>query len=113
MKFVERGATAIKLRMQIREHYQNPEPDPTFEYARAVRKAIGDGIDFWVDGNNGYTAARAIEVGKRLAEEVNIRFFEDRSATRTTGRWPRSLPGLDVPDHRRREGSTPAGSSVS
>jgi L-alanine-DL-glutamate epimerase-like enolase superfamily enzyme len=97
MKFVERGATAIKLRMQIREHYQNPEPDPTFAYARAVRKAIGDGVDFWVDGNNGYTAARAIEVGKRLTEEVNIRFFEDPISDQNHREMAQVVAGLDVP----------------
>ena len=96
-KFLERGATAIKLRMQIREHYQNPEPDPTFEYARAVRAAIGDKIDFWIDGNNGYTAARAIEVGKRLSGEVNIRFFEDPISDQNHREMAQVVAALDVP----------------
>ena len=96
-KFLARGATAIKLRMQIREHYQNPEPDPTFEYARAVRAAIGDKVDFWIDGNNGYTAARAIEVGKRLSGEVNIRFFEDPISDQNHREMAQVVAALDVP----------------
>jgi L-alanine-DL-glutamate epimerase-like enolase superfamily enzyme len=96
-KFLARGATAIKLRMQIREHYQNPEPDPTFEYARAVRAAIGDKVDFWIDGNNGYTAARAIEVGKRLSGEVNIRFFEDPTSDQNHREMAQVVAALDVP----------------
>jgi L-alanine-DL-glutamate epimerase-like enolase superfamily enzyme len=97
MKFLERGANAIKLRMQIREHFQNPEPDPTFEYARAVRKAIGDKVAFWVDGNNGYTAAHAIEVGKRLRDEVDIRYFEDPISDQNHREMAQVVAGLDVP----------------
>lgn len=97
VKFLERGANAIKLRMQIREHFQNPEPDPTFEYARAVRKAIGDDVAFWVDGNNGYSAAHAIEVGKRLRGEVNIRYFEDPISDQNHREMAQVVAGLDVP----------------
>jgi L-alanine-DL-glutamate epimerase-like enolase superfamily enzyme len=95
--FMERGCTAIKLRMQIREHYQNIEPDPTFDYARAVRKAIGDGTPFWIDANNGYTAARAIEVGKRLRGEFDIRYFEDPISDQNHLEMAQVVAGLDVP----------------
>jgi L-alanine-DL-glutamate epimerase-like enolase superfamily enzyme len=96
-KFLARGATAIKMRMQIREHYQNPEPDLTFEYARAVRAAIGDAVPFWVDANNGYSAAVAIEAGKRLRQEVNIKYFEDPISDQNHREMAQVVAALDVP----------------
>lgn len=76
-KFVERGYRAVKLRMQIRESRQNPDPDPTFEYVKAVREAIGPETELLVDINNGYTAERAIAVGLRLRDEFRVRYYED------------------------------------
>jgi L-alanine-DL-glutamate epimerase-like enolase superfamily enzyme len=76
-KFVERGYTAVKVRLQIRENRQNPEPDPTFDYVRAVRAAVGLKVELLVDINNGYTAQRAIETGLRLYEEFGVRYYED------------------------------------
>ncbi|MBL8228884.1 MAG: mandelate racemase/muconate lactonizing enzyme family protein [Bryobacterales bacterium] len=76
-KFVSRGYLAVKVRMQIRESRQNPEPDPTFEFVKAVREAIGPKTELLVDINNGYTAERAIAVGLRLRDEFGARYFED------------------------------------
>jgi L-alanine-DL-glutamate epimerase-like enolase superfamily enzyme len=75
--FVEQGYRCVKVRMQIREHYLNPEPDPTFGYVAAVRKAIGDQIELMVDANNGYSAQRAIQTGRKLYENWNVTYFED------------------------------------
>jgi len=75
--FVQQGFKCIKVRMQIREHYLNPDPDPTFAYVAAVRKAIGDDIVFMVDANNGYSAQRAIATGRKLFEKWNVTYFED------------------------------------
>lgn len=96
-KFVRQGFTAVKLRMQIRENNQNPEPDPTLVYARAVRKAIGPDIDFLVDLNNGYTAARAVEVGRRLREELNILFLEEPCSDQVHAETAAVVRALDVP----------------
>ena len=76
-KFVKDGFRVVKLRMQIREYRLNPDPDPTFDYVKAVKKAIGDDAELFVDINNGYSAGRAVQVGKRLYEEYGIRFFEE------------------------------------
>lgn len=97
VKFVERGFSAVKLRMQIRERNINPNPDPTMEYARAVRKAIGDKIEFWVDINNGYTAARAIEVGKRLRGEFNVSYYEEPVSTQNMHELAQVCAAMDVP----------------
>jgi L-alanine-DL-glutamate epimerase-like enolase superfamily enzyme len=96
-KLRDRGCTAFKLRMQIREHYQNIDPDPTFEYARAVREVIGKDTPFWIDANNGYTAARAIEVGKRLREEFGIAYFEDPISDQNHREMAQVVAALDVP----------------
>ncbi len=74
---VERGYKAVKIRIQIREHFLNLEPDPTFAYVAAVRKALGDDIVIMVDANNGYSAARAIQTGLKLYENWNVTYFED------------------------------------
>ena len=77
MAFVNQGYKCVKVRMQIREHYLNPDPDPTFDYIAAVRKAIGPDIVLMVDANNGYTAQRAIQTGRKLYEKYNVTYFED------------------------------------
>jgi L-alanine-DL-glutamate epimerase-like enolase superfamily enzyme len=67
----------VKVRIQIREHYLNPDPDPTFAYIAAVRQAIGPDIVLMVDANNGYSAQRAIATGRKLFEKYHVTYFED------------------------------------
>jgi len=76
VKLAERGFRTIKLRVQIRENNLNPNPDPTLRYARAIRKALPDNVDFFVDPNEGYTAQWAINVGRILKEELGMTYFE-------------------------------------
>ncbi len=75
--FVEQGYECVKVRMQIREHHLNPDPDPTFAYVAAVRQAVGDKVELMVDGNNGYSASRAILTGRKLHERWGVNYFED------------------------------------
>jgi galactonate dehydratase len=75
--FVEQGYKTIKARMQIRQLNIDPDPDPTFEIVREVRKAIGDDIELFVDFNNGYSPAKAITMGKKLYEHFNIAALEE------------------------------------
>jgi L-alanine-DL-glutamate epimerase-like enolase superfamily enzyme len=75
--FVEQGYECVKVRMQIREHHLNPDPDPTFAYVAAVRQAVGDKVELMVDGNNGYSASRAILTGRKLHETWGVNYFED------------------------------------
>lgn len=96
-KFVALGFTAVKVRLQIRELNLNPEPEIAFTYAKAVRDAVGDGVDLIVDANNGYTAARAIQVGRRLYEELNIRYFEDPVSDQTDAEMAQVVAALEVP----------------
>lgn len=96
-KFVAMGFTAVKCRLQIRELNLNPDPEIAFDYARAVREAVGDDIDLLIDVNNGYTANRAIDVGKRLREEFNVMYFEDPVSDQSDREMKQAIEGLDIP----------------
>ncbi len=71
------GFMGIKVRMGIREENVDPDPDPTFVTAAAVRRAIGDAVPLYVDANNGYRPARAVQMGKRLYEQLGVSVFEE------------------------------------
>jgi L-alanine-DL-glutamate epimerase-like enolase superfamily enzyme len=79
-EMVGEGFKAIKVRMAIREENADPADDPTLRTALAVRKAIGDGMPLYVDANNGYRPARAIEVGRALYEQAGVGVFEEPCA---------------------------------
>lgn len=82
-KFVAQGFKAVKVRIQIRELNLDPWPDYTLSYAKAVRERVGDDIGLLVDVNNGYSANRAIEIGRRLRDEYNVLFYEDPVSDQT------------------------------
>ncbi len=75
LKLVDFGFRVIKLRMQIREYNLDPIPDPTLKYYTAVRKALPDDVELFVDPNEGYTAARAIQIGKEL-QQMGMKYYE-------------------------------------
>lgn len=77
MAFVDQGYKTIKARMQLYDRGRNPEGNYTYECIKAIRKAIGDQVDLFVDFNNGYTAGKAIELGLRLYEEFNVKVIEE------------------------------------
>jgi L-alanine-DL-glutamate epimerase-like enolase superfamily enzyme len=77
MSFVNEGYKTIKARMQLYDRGRNPEGNQTYECIKAIRKAIGDNVDLFVDFNNGYTAGKAIELGLRLYEEFNVKVIEE------------------------------------
>ncbi|MGF1544447.1 MAG: mandelate racemase/muconate lactonizing enzyme family protein [Parvularculaceae bacterium] len=77
VKFVKRGFRTVKCRMQIREDHLNPTNDRTLEYVDAIEREIGSDAELFVDINNGYTAARAIEVGRVLQDKYGHRFYEE------------------------------------
>ncbi|MEO1247651.1 MAG: mandelate racemase/muconate lactonizing enzyme family protein [Pseudomonadota bacterium] len=77
VKLARRGMQTVKCRMQIRESALDPVPDRTVEYAAAIDKALPEGVEFFVDINNGYSAKRAIQIGTELHERFGMRFFEE------------------------------------
>lgn len=90
------GFKAIKVRMAIREENADPADDPTLPTARAVRKAIGDAIPLYVDANNGYRAARAIEVGRALHQELGVSVFEEPCAMHHYASMAQVSDALDI-----------------
>lgn len=95
--FVEQGYTTIKARMQIRELRINPENDDTFEIVKAVRNAVGDNIEIFVDYNNGYTPAKAITLTKKLYEHFNIAAIEEPVTYHDYHGLRQVVDGVDIP----------------
>ena len=95
--FVEKGYKAVKVRMQIRQLNINPDPDPSFDVIREVRKAIGDDITLFFDANNGYSPYRAIQVGRKLYEQHNIASFEEPVAEHNYRGLAQVAEALEVP----------------
>lgn len=95
--FVEQGYKTIKARMQIRQLNLDPDPDPTFEIIKAVRQAIGDDIELFVDFNNGYTPAKAITVAQKLIEHFNIAALEEPVSYLDYAGLRQVTEALDIP----------------
>jgi len=76
-EFVAQGYKTVKARMQLYDRDRNPPFNFTYDCIKAVRKAIGDETDLFVDFNNGYTAGKAIELGLKLYEHFNIKVIEE------------------------------------
>ncbi len=98
---VDQGFRTIKLRMSIREENLNPDPDPTLPCVREVRRAIGDDVALYVDPNNGYSAARAIMIGRKLQDEYGVTVYEGPVAKH---HWPSLAEVVDALDMEVAEG---------
>lgn len=71
------GFDAFKFRVGAECGHDIDEwPGRTEEVVPTVRKALGDGVSLLVDGNSGFTAPRAIEVGKML-QDNGVEHFEE------------------------------------
>ncbi len=71
------GFTAFKWRVGAECGHDGDEwPGRTEAVIPVVSKALGDGIDKLVDGNSGFSPARAIAVG-RMLEDYGIGHFEE------------------------------------
>jgi galactonate dehydratase len=77
LQFVQQGYKTLKARMQLYDRDRNPPFNFTYDCIKAVRKAIGDDVELFVDFNNGYTAGKAIELGLKLYEHFNIKVVEE------------------------------------
>ncbi len=75
IKLADKGFKFVKLRMQIREYNMDPIPDFTVKYYETVRKALPDDVELFVDPNEGYTAARAIQIGLEL-QSLGMKYYE-------------------------------------
>lgn len=95
-KLVALGFKVIKLRMQIREYNLDPIPDPTLKYYNAVRKALPSNVDLFVDPNEGYTAARAIQIGREL-ERLGMKYYEGPCPLENARDTAEVVKALDIP----------------
>jgi L-alanine-DL-glutamate epimerase-like enolase superfamily enzyme len=97
LDFVSQGYKTIKARMMIRQLNIDPDPDETFDIIKAVRKAVGDGIEIFVDYNNGYTPAKAIVLTRKLIEHFNIASIEEPVSYHDYGGLRQVVEAIDIP----------------
>ena len=71
--YVERGIPRVK--MKVAKNFGRAEAEDLRRLA-AVRKAVGDEVEIYVDANNGYYAKQAIAMSKRF-EQYDVRWFEE------------------------------------
>lgn len=97
LDFVSQGYKTIKARMQIRQLNIDPDPDDTFEVIKAIRKAVGDDIEIFVDYNNGFTPAKAITLTKKLVEHFNIASVEEPVTYHNYEGLRQVVEAIDIP----------------
>ncbi len=71
--YVERGIPRVKLK--VAKDFGRSEAEDLCRLA-AVRRALGDGVEIFVDANNGYYAKQAIRMSKAF-EEYRVAWFEE------------------------------------
>jgi L-alanine-DL-glutamate epimerase-like enolase superfamily enzyme len=71
--YVERGIPRVK--MKVGKDFGRAEAEDVRRLA-AVRKAVGDGVEIYIDANNGYYAKQAIVMARRFAP-YNVGWFEE------------------------------------
>src|SRR6266567_5309623 len=71
--YVERGIPRVK--MKVAKDFGRSEAEDVRRLA-AVRRAVGDDVEIYVDANNGYYAKQAIGMARHLAE-YDVRWFEE------------------------------------
>jgi L-alanine-DL-glutamate epimerase-like enolase superfamily enzyme len=96
VKFVREGFRTVKCRMQIREDHLNPVEDHTIEYVDAIENEIGNDAELFVDINNGYSAARAIQIGRVLQDKYGHRFYEEPCSDQNHVETARVVEALDI-----------------
>ncbi len=71
--YVKKGFTKVK--MKVGKDFGQSEREDV-ERLRAVRKALGDDVEIFIDANNGYYAKQAIRMAG-IFEEYNVGWFEE------------------------------------
>ncbi|TDF99489.1 mandelate racemase/muconate lactonizing enzyme family protein [Paenibacillus piri] len=94
---VEKGFDTVKLRMNygpLKGEYKN---DPGLSMIKAIRKAVGDDVRIAFDPNNGYTAHKAIQVGRYLEENVGLAWLEEPTPQHDYIAMAQVADALDTP----------------
>jgi L-alanine-DL-glutamate epimerase-like enolase superfamily enzyme len=93
----EKGFRAVKVRVGSTYGFdRDAAPGRSLGVVREVRAALGEDIDIMVDGNSCFTAARAIELGRRL-QEYRIFHFEEPCPYIDLDSTAKVARALDVP----------------
>lgn len=71
--YVERGIPRVK--MKVAKDFGRSERED-IERLEAVRKAVGDDVEIYVDANNGYRAKQAIKMSQ-IFEAYDVAWFEE------------------------------------
>ena len=71
--YVERGMHRVKMKVGM-DFGTQPQAD--IRRVEAVRRALGDQVELYVDANNAYTAKQAIGLGRRF-EDSGIGWYEE------------------------------------
>ncbi|HMP06427.1 MAG TPA: mandelate racemase/muconate lactonizing enzyme family protein, partial [Lacipirellulaceae bacterium] len=102
-QLVDEGFRALKFRLDIRDQDQHrrdgkdPQDDPAAPFVGEIRNAVGAEVALYVDANNGYSPARAIEVGHMLAERYDVSLFEEPVAAYHYQSLARVADALPIP----------------
>jgi len=96
VKLAEKGFKLIKIRSQIREYNLNPTDDPSIPYYQAIRKALPDQVELFLDPNEGYTGYRAIQVGKML-EDMGMKYYESPCPNEDLADIARVVDAMEIP----------------
>ncbi|MEZ4713549.1 MAG: mandelate racemase/muconate lactonizing enzyme family protein [Caldilineaceae bacterium] len=73
MSYVERGMKAVK--MKVAKDFGQSEREDVVRLA-AVREAVGDDVEIFIDANNGYYAKQAIYMARKF-EPYDVGWFEE------------------------------------
>jgi D-galactarolactone cycloisomerase len=87
--YVEQGFRAVKMKVGF-----GVQED--IRCVRAIRQAIGDGVDLMVDANHAYDVPSAIRLG-RVLEEVGVAWFEEPVSPEDIEGYCAVRQALDIP----------------
>jgi L-alanine-DL-glutamate epimerase-like enolase superfamily enzyme len=72
--WVERGIPRVKMKIGM-DRGRSWRQD--LERVRAVRRALGDEVEVYVDANGAYDRTQARRLGQQFAEELRVSWFEE------------------------------------
>ena len=87
--YAAEGFRAVKLKVGL-------DPETDLRHARAVRAALGPGVDLMVDANHAYDAATAIRLGREF-ERLDVRWFEEPVIPEDLEAYAAVAQALDLP----------------
>lgn len=93
----EQGYRTLKLRMNYGPLKGERPDDPSIPTMEALRKAVGTEVDLAFDPNNGYTAHKAIQVGRYLEQHVGLAWFEEPTPQYDYAAMAQVAEALDTP----------------